>query len=39
MSEQNIDAIKLNVASSVDTKGLDALVTSLKKLLLVSAAV
>lgn len=32
MSEQNIDAIKLNVASSVDTKGLDNLVTSLKKL-------
>jgi hypothetical protein len=32
MSEQNIDAIKLNVASSVDTKGLDALVTSLKSL-------
>lgn len=32
MSEQNVDAIKLNVASSVDTKGLDALVTSLKKL-------
>ena len=32
MSEQNIDAIKLNVASSVDTKGLDNLVTSLKSL-------
>lgn len=32
MSEQNIDAIKLNVASNVDTKGLDALVKSLNNL-------
>lgn len=32
MSEQNIDAIKLNVSSNVDTKGLDNLVKSLKSL-------
>lgn len=32
MSEQNIDAIKLNVSSNVDTKGLDKLVKSLKSL-------
>ncbi len=32
MSEQNIDAIKLNVASNVDTKGLDKLVKSLKSM-------
>ena len=32
MSEQNIDAIKLNVSSNVDTKGLDKLVRSLKSL-------
>ncbi len=32
MSEQNIDAIKLNVASNVDTKGLDKLIYSLTQL-------
>ena len=32
MSKQNINAIKLNVSSNVDTKGLDNLVKSLKSL-------